>query len=86
MNEKNESFQTMRIKRRTDQWGWNQVEEQAFCPGMWCVVKKSHPVNEVIVKKKVAASPRKKSRRVQRDLAKGWGQHADDCKGKQEAV
>lgn len=28
-------FPAMRIKRRTDQWGWNGVEEQAWCPGTW---------------------------------------------------
>lgn len=28
-------FPAMRIKRRTDQWGWIGVEEQAWCPGTW---------------------------------------------------
>jgi len=48
--------------------------------------KKSHLVSQVIAKKKVAASPRKKRRRVQRPVSMGWGQCADDSKGKQKAV
>lgn len=69
-------FPAVRIKRRTDQWGWNGIEEQAWCPGTWWGGKKSHVMSEVVAKKKVAASSQKK-RRVWRYLSMGWGQHAE---------